>query len=252
MKSPEEFFSERKLRISLDEAFTSPRGQSLSTLHREVCQTASLGLEIFPVPEIAAFSRRTDLLIGEATSDIFRLNELVEEYRPSKWRVAIGPSGLCVVEVVGHEGRASLAAMSGDDEGCFTLRAERGGMTWVFFQWPKGLAMRDPAKRLAQGVRILGKGDSCPVPPSPSCRWINPGAEIEAVPGWLRELAFEPTDNPPGKVVPVAVPPHRPVLCRRTLRFEKQHRTRRSGHSSLRTLSFRSSNQDWQRRRTRG
>ncbi|MFP5234355.1 MAG: bifunctional DNA primase/polymerase [Acidobacteriota bacterium] len=208
-------------------AFQSPRGKSLSTLHPDVCQTANRGLEIFPVPEFAMFSGHADLLIGEATSDLVRLKELAEEYRSSTWRVAVGASGLCVVEAAGPEGKASLAATSQGQVDCLTLRVERGGMAWAFFQWPKGLVLRDPAKRLPPGVRILGDGDSCPVPPSPSCRWTNPWAEIETLPVWLRELAFNTPDSPPGRAVSAPERSPRPAPCRSSARFEMQHR--RSG-----------------------
>jgi hypothetical protein len=239
MKSPEEFFSERKLRISLDEAFTSPRGKSVLTLHPEVRQAASRGLEIFPIPEFAAFSGRSDLLIGEATTNASHLKDLADEHRPTAWHVAIGPSGLCVVEMAGAEAKASLTAMSQGQEDCLTLRVERGGMTWAFFWWPSGLVLCNPPKRLPSGVRILGDGDSCPVPPSPSCRWANPWAEIEAVPVWLRELVFENPGGPPGKAVLAPTPAQRPVPCRSLSRFEKRHRRAEKGFPICDQAGFR-------------
>ncbi len=161
MKIPDGYISVRNRRISSDAAFTSLRGKSTSPLHPELRQAASRGLEIFPVSELAKLTGNLDLLIGKASSDISRLMALTEENPLSPWRVAIGPSGLCVVEVAGSAGWAALSALNQEQEDCSTLRVERGGMTWALFRWPKGLVPRNPAKRLPPAVRILGEGRSC-------------------------------------------------------------------------------------------
>lgn len=212
-------------------AFTSGRKEPLSTLDPEVCKAANRGFEVFPDLEIARLTGRPELLIGEATSEISRLEEFAAEYPLCAWRVAVGQSGLCVLRVDGPQGRASLATLSHDQEGTLTLLARRGETTWAFFWRPKNLKLRVSAKRLALGVTVLVDHGSCPVPPSGGCRWANAWAEIEAVPCWLKELAFETPDSPPGKAVPAPVPSPRPVPCRSHARLGMPHRGTYQGYS---------------------
>lgn len=94
-------------------------------------------------------------------------------------------------------GRASLAALSRNEEDTLTLQAFRGDTTWAFSQRPRGLKIRSGAKILAVGVTFLAGADSCPIPPSRGCTWKNPWAEVEAVPAWLRTLVFEGPDDSP-------------------------------------------------------
>jgi len=225
MKSLAEFISERNPQNWRVPPVTPLHGRSTAELHPEVRAMANRGLWIFPVPEIATITADPELLIAEATTDLIRLEEMAAQYvnAGNKWSVAIGPSQLCVVEVAGAKARASLAAMSLGQEDCLTLSVERGGMTWILFRWPKGLVLCDPPRRLPSGIRILGNGNSCPVPPTPSCRWTTPCAEIEALPVFLRELAFNNPNNSPGQAVSVPERSPRPAPCRSTLRFEKPH-----------------------------
>ena len=224
MKSLAQFNSERNSQNWRVPAVTPLHGRPTAELHPEVRATAYRGLWLFPVPEITKITGDAEFLIAEASRDVIRLEELAAEYASDTWRVAIGPSQLCVVEVAGAEARASLAAMNQNQEDCSTLRVERGGMTWALFRWPKGLVLCGPPRCLPSGVRILGNGDSCPVPPSPSCRWTNPWAEIESVPVWLRELVFSDPGNSPGKAASVPERSPRSAPCRSTVRFEKPHR----------------------------
>jgi hypothetical protein len=211
-------------------ALTSSTNHRHSILPEEVRQAANLGWRIFPVSPLAKLMGNRDLLIGEATCDVSRLEEFAAEYPSCEWRVAVGPSSLCVLQVVGPEGRNSFAALSQDQGECLTLQSRRGETAWAFFRWPAGLVLRASAKKLAPGVRILADGDSCPVPPSGGCVYVNPWEGVQAVPCWLRELGFEAPDDPPGKAAPVPAPSHRPAPCRPAAHFPKPHRDTRKGY----------------------
>ena len=101
-------------------------------------------------------------------------------YPSCEWRIAIGPCYLCVLQVVGPEGRNQLAALSQDQGECLTLQSRRGDTAWAFFRRPAGLELRASAKKLAPGVRILTDRDSCAVPPSGGCVYLNPWEEVRA------------------------------------------------------------------------
>jgi hypothetical protein len=210
-------------------AFTSSTNHRHSILPEEVRQAANLGWRIFPVCPLAKLLGNRDLLIGEATCDVSRLEELAAEYPSCEWRVAVGPSSLCVLQVVGPEGRNSFAALSQEQGESLTLQSRRGDTAWAFFRWPAGLVLRASAKKLAPGVRILADGESCPIPPSGGCVYLNPWEEVQAVPCWLRELGFETPDDPPGKAAPVPAPPPCPAPCR-TAHSPKPHRNTRKGY----------------------
>ena len=218
---PEKFLTERKSRGSPGTASVSFMENRDAAFIREMRQTANRGLAIFPVSEFARLSGNPDLLIGEATTDIHRLEELALDIQLCTWRAAIGPSRLCVMQVNGPLGRATVETLSRSQGECLTLWSQRGDMAWAFFRWPEGLVLRASAKRAAPGVRILGPGDSCPAPPSGGCAWSNPWAEIEAVPYWLRELAFETPDCPPEKAAPVPKPSPQPSRCRSIKHLER-------------------------------
>ena len=200
MKSAEVFLSELN-RSSRGAVLTSTGMKPLSSLHPAVRQVANRGLAVYPVPELAKLTGQSDFLIGEATSDISRLEELAAEHPGSIWHAAVGPSRLCLVRLDGIKGRVWFAAKNEDQTGCRTLSMTRGDFVWAIFHWPAGLALRASAKALATGVEILTDGDSFPIPTSGGSAWTDPWAEIEAVPNWLREIAFEPRDCPPGKAV---------------------------------------------------
>lgn len=236
---PEKFLIERKNRGLPGTASANLTRSRNAALTNEVRQTANRGLVILPVSEFARLAGNPDLLIGEATSDIHRLEGLAHHFQLCTWRVAIGPSHLCVLQVNGPIGRASIEALSRDQGECLTLWSQRGDMAWAFFRWPTGLVLRASAKKVAPGVRILGPGESCPVPPSVGCAWSNPWAEIEAVPYWLRERAFEPPECPPGRAVTVPEPP-RPARCRSTPRLERPLRGARKGYPTCNQAEWRS------------
>ena len=206
MKSLAEFFTEHNARRWRGPDVMSQQGKPTAALHPEVCATANRGLKVFPVPDFARFSGYPEQLIAEATCNVARLEELAEEYSTFSWRVAIGPSGLCVLRTDGPVGRSSLAVLTEDQADCSTLCARRAETTWANFRLPSGMVLRAKARRLAPGVTILGDGESYPVAPSEGCSWANPWAEIEAVPFWLLELAFEPPSSPPGKALQVPSP----------------------------------------------
>jgi Bifunctional DNA primase/polymerase, N-terminal len=201
-----------------------------SLLPDEVRKAANLGWQIYPVTLLAKLAGTPDLLMCEASSEVSCLEELAAKHRPCGWRIATGPSSLCIVRLDGPEGRQSFQALTQDCEECFTLRAHRGGTAWAYFRWPEGMVLRASAKKPALGVRILAEGDGCPIPPLDGCAWINPGAEPEALPYSLRELAFETPSSTPGKAafVPAFYPRTSP--CRVTARYEKHQGATRKGY----------------------
>ena len=240
MKTLEEFFSEHNGGISPFPRFGSSQKNPFSALCQEVRDTANRGFAIFPVPELARLTAQRDQLIGEATNDIFRLEELAATYPLSTWRAAVGPSGYCVVPMSAQEGVPWFTAKC-QDQGvdCPTLTAVGGDIVWAIFRWPKNLVLKTSSEGLPSGVSVLHEGDSFPVPPSSGCKWANAWAEIEAVPYWLRELAFETSDNPPGKIAPGPSPFPRPVACRFTTRFDKPHRGTKKGYPTCNQAGYR-------------
>jgi len=208
MKSIELYLSELARRQNSHTAVsTSGRDTPTSNFLDEVCQSANRGWQIFPESPLAKYSANPNLLICEATSEISRIEELVVEYPLCAWRVAIGPSLLCILQLNGQEGRDSFAQINQDQGECGTLQANLGSTCWAFFQWPKGLALRPAGSKPAPGVRVLGDGESCIIPPSRGCSFTNPWAEVEALPYALRELAFETSDPSPGKIAVEATLP---------------------------------------------
>jgi hypothetical protein len=193
--------------------------------------TANRGFAIFPVPDLAKLTAQRDLLIGEATSDTTRLEELAAMYPLSSWRAAVGSSGYCVVRMNAQNGVTWFAAKC-QEHGvdCPTLTAVSGDMVWAIFRWPKNLVLKASAKWLPSGVSVLHEGDSFPVPPSTGCKWANAWADLEATPYWLEELAFDSPDNPPAEFVPAPSPFPRPAACRSTTRFDRPHRGTKKGY----------------------
>jgi hypothetical protein len=181
---------------------------------------------VFPVPELAQLAGNPDLLIGVASSDIPRLEELAAEYYPlCGWRIAVGPS-LCILQLDGQQGKDSFAALVEDQGECLTLQAGRRDTALAFFRQPKGVVLRASARKLAPGMRILACGDSCVIG-----SFCNPWAEVEAVPDWLRDLAFESPDTPAGKAAPLPAVLHRPAPCRSRVQFDDPQRGVREGYS---------------------
>jgi hypothetical protein len=224
MKTLEEFFSEHNSGISRFPRFGSPQRNQFSALRPEVRDTANRGFAIFPVPELAKLTAQRDLLIGEATSDVTRLKELASTYPLCAWRAAVGPSGYCVVRMSARGGVTWFADECQEHVvDCLTLTVVSGDMVWAIFSSPKNLVRKASGAGLPSGVRVLDAGDSFPVPASRGCKWVNAWAEIEVVPYWFRELAFESPDNPPGKIVPVPSPFPRPATCRSITRSDKPH-----------------------------
>jgi len=199
-------------------------------LSDEVRELAHRGLKLFPVSLAAKLNGCPNEFISEATSDISLLEELSAAAQPlSGLSIALGPSGLCVLVLDGTVGKASFAALVPDLEECLTLQARRGDVVYAFFRQPAGMKRIASARKLAPGVSILG--ESCIVPPFGGIAWINPGAEIEALPNALRELlAIENPDDFPGRAMPAPKPSPRPVQCRPAVRFPQPNRAPRKGH----------------------
>ena len=234
----EQFFSQ--LPSAPSGAFNSRHfNQGLSD---EVRELARRGLKLFPVSLAAMLAGDPDRLIATATDDVSVLAELSAAATQPQLghRAALGPSGLCVLVVDGVVGRASLAAMTPDLDGCFTLQARCGDKAYVFFRQPAGMKRILAARKLAPGVSILGDGESCIVPPFGGAVWVVPGAEIEALPFALRELlASEPPDSPPGRAMPAPKPSPRPVPCRSTVRFPQPNQGPRNGHPACNQAPWR-------------
>jgi hypothetical protein len=183
MKSIEEFLSGlSRSQRSACPAITSSQPQHVSPLPHAVRQAAHRGWHIFPVSQLAKLNGNPDLLIGEASCDISVLEHFATEFPGCGWRVALGPSSLCIFEKSGPQQVYSLAAFNEHEENCLTLQAERGDTQWAFFTWPKGLVLRMSARKLLTGARILGPGDSCLIPPTGGSHYINAWADVEAVP----------------------------------------------------------------------
>lgn len=230
MKSIEELFSDLARRQnSSSAAFTAHGYNHYPVLPDAVREAANRGWQIFPGSPHPKLVGNPDLLIGEATSDISRLEELAAEYPSCNWRVAAGPSSLCILKLVGQQGRNSFAVLSQEQGECLTLQAHRGDTACAFFRWPKGLVLRSSAKNLATGVRTLGCSDSCVIPPSGGSFFKNPWADIETVPCWLRELAFESPETPPANTVrvPASSPP---PPCRSRAHIKKPRPAIRKGY----------------------
>jgi hypothetical protein len=229
MKSIEIYLSERSRHRNLQYAVSTSRDNiSQLTLPEEVRQAANRGWQIFPVSPLAKFSGNPDLLIAEATSQVFRLEEFAAEYPTCRWRVALGSSSLCALDLEGQAARNSFTALAGDQGECLTLQARCGDEALAFFQLPKGSVLRASAKKLAPGLRILG--ESCFIPPSSGYVWVNPWADVEAVPYSLRELAFEPPDIPRGCAVPLPQSLTRRAFCRSTTNAAKPRRSEWKGY----------------------
>ena len=232
MRSLEEFFREGNRRTVPGRALNAKANQARFELHPDLHQAANRGLRIFPATEIAKLTGQPDQLIGEATCDVSRLEELATEHPYCLWRVALGPSNVCVLLVDGFQGRASLATLSQHEEDPLTLCAQRGDTVWAFFRHPKGLQLRDSARKLAPAVSVLANGESCPIPPSGGSKWLSPW-EIEAVPFWLRQLAFANPDDPLGKASIVSVQFPRREPCRSIGSVEQSHRRVRCGYPNF-------------------
>lgn len=201
-------------------------------LSDEVRELAHRGLKLFTVSLAANLNDCPEEFISEATSDISLLEELSVAAQPLwGYRLALGPSGLCVLILEGAVGRASFAALVPDLEECLTLQARRGDAVCAFFRQPAGMKRIAAARKLAPGVSILGDGESCIVPPFGGAAWMNPGAEIEVLPYALHELlAVENPDNFPGRAMPAPKSSPRPVPCRRAARFPQPNQAPRKGH----------------------
>jgi hypothetical protein len=187
---------------------------------------------VFPVPEAARLTGNQEFLIGEATTEISRLEELAAEHPSHYWHAAVASSRLCVIRLDGIRGREWFAAQNEDQPDSRTLSVTRGETVWAIFGLPAGLVLRASASLLAPGVRILTNSESFPVPPSGGSTWGGSWAEIEAVPYWVRRVAFEPPDNPPAISVPVPSRSDRPISCRPFARFETPKCSSRKGHPS--------------------
>lgn len=198
---------------------------------KEVHDLARRGLKLFPVSMAAKLNGCPDRLIADATDNVSLLCELSAAAQPLLgYRLAIGPSSVCILILTGAVGRASFAALVPDLDECLTLQARCGDAVYAFFRQPAGLRRVASNTKLAPGVSLLGDGESCIVPPFSGAVWVNAGAEIEALPYGLRELlASEDPNGSSRRAIPVPKPSTRPTQCRPTTPFEKPGRAGRKG-----------------------
>lgn len=199
-------------------------------LLEEVHDLVQRGLKLFPVSMAAKLNGCPDRLIDDATEHISLLVELSATACPLwGYRLAIGPSGVCILILDGAVGRASFSALVPDLDECHTLQARCGDTVYAFFRQPAGMKRIASRRKLARGVTILGDGESSIVPPFGAV-WVDAGAEIEALPYALRQLlASEDPDSSPGRVMPAPKPSPRPAPCRPTTPIEKPHPGMRKG-----------------------
>ena len=227
--------------MNLDQFFSRPSGSYSGALNSRHCnqdplgdarELARCGLKLFPVSLLAKLAGDPDRWVADATDDVSLLEELSAAAQPLwGYRVALGPSGLCVLVLDGAVGRTSLAALVPDLDGCLTLQARRGDAVYAFFRQPMGARVIDSARKLALGVSILGHDTGFDLPPAGGAVWLNPGAEIEALPYALRELlAAEDPDGPSGRAMPTPKPSPRPVPCRPPARFPQPKQDLRKGY----------------------
>lgn len=193
---------------------------------------ARRGWCVFPMSPLARFSGNPDLLFAEATSEVSRLEELAVDYPTCRWRVAIGPSSLCIVRVDGYAGTDPFGVFSQDQGECLTLQAHGGATALAFFRFPKGMVLRASASKLFRGVRILCENGSCLIPPTDGFVYSNPWAEIETLPYALREFAFEAPDNPGRRIVPVPTSSPCQSRCRSTTYPARPRRDERKGYAN--------------------
>jgi hypothetical protein len=201
-------------------------------LFDEVRELAHRGLKLFPVSLPAKLAGDHDRLIAGATDDVSLLEELSAAAVQPLWgyRLALGPSGLCVLILDGAAGRASFAALVPDLDECLTLQGCRGDAVFAFFRQPSGMKRIVSARKLADGVSILGDGESCIMPPFGGAAWVDPHAEIETLPYVLRELLSSgDPDNSPGRAMPTPKPSPRPAPCRSTVYFPQPDKAPRPG-----------------------
>ena len=196
----------------------------------EVHDLARRGLKLFPVSVAAKLNGCPDRLIADATDNISLLDELSAAAQPLwGYRLAIGPSDVCILILNGAIGRASFAALVPDLDECHTLQARCGDTVYAFFRQPTGMKRIASRRKLVRGVTLLGDGESSIVPPFGAV-WVDASAEIEALPYALRELlASEDPDSSPRLAMPAPKPCSRPAPCRQKTPFEKPHRGMRKG-----------------------
>lgn len=137
----------------------------------------------------------------EATANLLHLRGWARE-RPTGWILVTGRvSGVFALEVDGIEGLTSLLRICRDDWSWLdTRRALAGETRYIFFASPDGWTQISSSRQIAKGLKVLGEGDWVLIPPSrephgAQLAYINPLAEIVAVPMWLLARAFESADT---------------------------------------------------------
>lgn len=228
--------------MAIEQFFSRPSGSfsaAFNSRHHnqglpdEARELARLGLKLFPVGLSAKLAGDPDRSIAGATDDVYLLEELSAAALPlAGYRLAIGQSGLSIWRLDGREGRSSFASLAPDlDESLTTLQACRGDAVYAFFRQPAGMRRITTTMELRPGVSVLGDREGFDVPPDGGAAWMNPGAEIEALPYVLRALlASEDPDSPPGRAMPAPRSP-RPVPCRSTVYFPQSDKgAPRRGH----------------------
>jgi hypothetical protein len=134
-----DFFLERYSPGSTSPASNSFRDARHCLVPDEVRNAANLGWQIYPVTLLAKLTGTPDLLMCEATSETSCLEDLAAKHSPCGWRIATGPSSLCILRLDGSAGRKSFQSLTWDSGECHTLWAHRGDTAWAYFIWPEGM-----------------------------------------------------------------------------------------------------------------
>ena len=192
-------------------ARSAGKGEAVGNpLLREALQYAARGWQVLPLhtptpegctcrnPDCKSAGKHPRTISGlkDASEDAGIIQGWWERWPEANVGIATGPdSRLCVLDVDGEDGQASLAALESLPQ---TLRAltgrtgnhgERKGFH-LYFTFPNGATISNSAGRLGKGLDIRGSGGYVVAPPSIHSsglhyEWDTDGSTIADLPAWL-------------------------------------------------------------------
>jgi len=121
--------------------------------------------------------------------------------------IVTGPvSGLLILDIDGEQGRKSLRALEqqhGQLPDTWSVTTGSGGVH-LYFRWPRGLKIRNSAKKIAPGIDIRGDGGYVVAPPSlhqSGRHYVLNETAIAPVecPDWMLTLLQSPPGREPKK-----------------------------------------------------
>ncbi len=137
--------------------------------------------------------KKVPILRGWNRNPVRSIEEAKRFPRATKWGVVCGHSGVTVVDV-DPEGMETLAGWEFDYGPITTLRARtpRGG-NHLYFRHVDGVQTTAATNDNIPGIDTrAGDGNDgngyAIAPPSPGYSWLDPAAEIEEMPDWLKEI----------------------------------------------------------------